>query len=105
MVGYILFFMSLNLDLRTGSFHRAIGIPENQKIPVKLEDAIDKTELCKFVSKKTGGGKSRRVRKCVGSKTIKNPTNTGNRRIKVTKKLQRKSRFARNARKWKHGNR
>jgi hypothetical protein len=103
MVGYILFFMSLNLDLRTGSFHKSIGVPKDQKIPAKLEDAIDRTELCKFVSKKVSNGKTRKVKKCVRSKNIKNPTSTGNKKIRVTKKLQQKSRFARNARSWKHG--
>jgi hypothetical protein len=61
--------------VRPGTLHKNLGIPKGEKIPMNL--------LNKIISAKAGD-------------TIKNPTKKGNRRIKVTRKLERKAILARN---------
>lgn len=55
---------------KPGTLHKNLSIPKDKKIPMSL--------LKKIVSAKAGD-------------TIKNPTKTGKKRIKVTKKLERKA--------------
>lgn len=60
---------------KKGALSRQLGIPENKNIPMKL--------LNKIISAKAG-------------QTIKNPTQCGNRKIKVTHLVERRSILARN---------
>lgn len=53
-----------------GALHRQLKIPKSKKIPVKL--------LKKIVAARAG-------------QTIRNPTKVGKRRIKVTRKLERRA--------------
>jgi len=55
---------------RPGSLHKELEIPKNEKIPIRLLDAIIKAKA---------------------GQTIKNPTTKGKRKIKVTRKLERRA--------------
>jgi len=64
--------------MRKGALSRDLGIAEEDNIPAALLNAI--------VSAKAG-------------QTIKNPTTKGKKRIKVTRKLERRAILARNLKK------
>jgi len=55
--------------LKPGALSRQLGIPEKDNIPFTLLEKIKKAEI---------------------GKTIKNPTKSGKREIKVTKKLKKR---------------
>ena len=55
---------------RKGALSRQLGIPEEENIPITLLEKIRKAEI---------------------GTTIKNPTKTGKRTIKVTRKLKRRA--------------
>jgi len=59
---------------KKGALSHQLEIPEKAKIPVKLLDKIVSAEI---------------------GETIRNPTASGKRKIKVTKKLERRAIFAR----------
>jgi len=63
------------IGIKRGALSRQLGIPEKENIPFTL--------LNKIVAAKAGD-------------TITNPTQTGKRRIKVTRKLERRAILARN---------
>ena len=65
---------------KPGALSRQLGIPKEQNIPMTL--------LNKVVSAKPG-------------ETIRNPTKTGSRRIKVTRLMERRAIAARNLKKLK----
>lgn len=60
---------------KPGALSRQLGIPEKKNIPFSLLDEIIKAKA---------------------GDTIKNPTKSGNRTIKVTRKLERRAILARN---------
>jgi len=60
---------------RPGTLHKNLEIPKDKKIPIVL--------LNKIISAKAGD-------------TITNPTSVGKKKIKVTRKLERKAILARN---------
>lgn len=60
---------------RPGKLHRDLGIPKGEKIPMQLLNTI--------------------VRAKAGD-TIKNPTPKGNKKIKVTRKIEQRAILARN---------
>lgn len=75
MVGRRRFFIRRALaNKKPGSLSRQLGIP--------IKDNIPKTLLNKIISAKAG-------------QTIRNPTSSGKRRIKVTRLLERRAIFAR----------
>ena len=63
------------IGIKKGALSRQLKIPQKEKIPITL--------LNKIVAAKAGD-------------TITNPTKTGMRRIKVTRKLERRAILARN---------
>ena len=63
-------------DLKKGTLHRALGIPQDQEIPVSLLQSLKN--------------------KAPGQKA-----NVGGKTISITPKLEKKVNFALNARKWK----
>lgn len=63
------------LNLKKGSLRRSLGIPKGKKIPLSL--------LNRIISAKSG-------------QVIRNPTKVGKRRIRVTRKIERRSILARN---------
>lgn len=65
---------------RPGTLHKNLDIPKDKKIPMVL--------LNKIVSAKAGD-------------TITNPTSVGKKKIKVTRKLERKAILARNLKRMK----
>lgn len=67
------------LELRQGAFKRQVGVPKRRKVPLALEN--------KIISAPEG-------------KTVKNPTKTGDKHIKVTKLMKKRAVFAKNARSW-----
>jgi hypothetical protein len=66
------------IGLKKGTLHRQLGISLDKKIPVRLLDAI--------ISSQAGD-------------VIKNPTKLGLKKIKVTRKLERRAILARNLKK------
>ncbi len=60
---------------RPGKLHRELGIPKDEKIPMQLLNAIIKAKA---------------------GQTIKNPTQKGKRRIRVTRGIERRAILARN---------
>ena len=56
--------------LKKGALSRQLGIPEEENIPITLLEKIRKAEI---------------------GTVIRNPTRTGKRRIKVTRKLKRRA--------------
>ena len=63
------------IGLKKGTLHRQLGIPMDKKIPMRLLNAI--------------------IRAKAGD-VVKNPTAVGVRKIKVTRKLERRAILARN---------
>ena len=66
------------IGLKKGTLHRQLGIPLDKRIPIRLLNVIIKAEA---------------------GDVIKNPTKVGLRRIKVTRKLERRAILARNLKK------
>lgn len=64
-------------DLKTGTLHRALGIPEGQKIPTSLLQSLKSRAEGSHVS-------------------------VGGKKVAVTGKLLKKVNFALNAKKWEH---
>jgi len=60
---------------RPGSLHKNLGIPKDKKIPASLLNAIIKAKA---------------------GDTIKNPTSVGNKKIKVTRKIEQRAILVRN---------
>lgn len=73
MGGTFIYQKPLKLNLKKGSLSRMLGIPEKDNIPLTLLRKIVKTEC---------------------GRTIKNPTKSGKRRIKVTRLLKKRALFA-----------
>lgn len=66
------------IHIKKGALHRDLGIPQSDKIPLKLLDAIIKAKA---------------------GDVIKNPTTKGKKKIEVTSRLERRAIFARNMKK------
>ena len=64
-----------DIDMKKGSLRKQLQIPESKKIPKSLLDRIIKAKP---------------------GEIVKNPTETGKRRIKVTRKLERRAILAKN---------
>lgn len=60
---------------RPGKLHGDLGIPKDEKIPMQLLNEIIKAKA---------------------GETIKNPTSKGNKKIKVTRKIEQRAILARN---------
>ena len=65
---------------RPGKLHSDLGIPKDQKIPMQLLNTIIKSKA---------------------GQTIKNPTSKGNKKIKITRKIEQRAILARNLKKLK----
>jgi len=70
------------IKIKKGALSKQLGIPEEKNIPMTL--------LNKIIKAKAG-------------QTIKNPTRIGKKRIKVTRKLERRAILARTLKKMKGG--
>jgi len=66
-----------DVDVKPGALHEQLGVPKDQEIPKTLEEKIVDAPL--------------------GS-TVKNPTEVGKQKIKVTRKLKSRANFALNIR-------
>lgn len=66
------------IHLKKGALHKELGISEDEKIPISL--------LNKIISVKPGD-------------TITNPTSVGRKKIKVTKRLEKRANLAKNLKK------
>ena len=67
-------------NIKKGALHKQLGIPQDKKVPSTLVNKIVKAE--------------------VGS-TVKNPTKTGKRNIKVTSQLKKRASLAKTLKKTK----